>query len=401
MRKVLSSATLEDQSALRVVAAFDEAVLDTSDLDVLADVAVSLTGHRVGVRDLWNDRHTARGYDDAASDATDVPRAAVAARIRGRDAQLMTVDARTILVSSVEIAMGTVGYCWLEPAVPDVTFAATDYLVVERLARSVASVALQERNQRSAMAWVEEGAIERLLQGPLTELELAELARTARLPVDREVRAIALDQTPHNGVSPVALAEDLLRRFAGNADGTRVAALPSMVAVLTTDVDGATDILESAAAHYANLKITLRAGLGSAGSLEHAHLSWRQAREALALHGLASRQSPVLDYGDLGAFMLLSCIDEQRLLESPLYCRMTDGLVDSRTPSLLDLLEVFLDEGSLRKTAARVYLHHTTVESRVRQIEEILDVDLSDQRMRFELQLLIKTARVINAKARY
>ncbi len=393
MRQILGQSATDEQGALRVVDAFDDAMSRSCDLADLVALARDLTGHDVGIRDEWNGRFVAAGAAPPA-DGEAIAHAAVVHGVRGRDARTIEMEGGLVLVAAVEVAAGRIGICWMNNTRAAEQYLPIDFLVVERLARTVSQRALQEHSTRDAIARVEENAIERLLESVPSELVLAEIARTAGLPIERDYVCIAVAASPVNSLGTTVLAAEMRRRLGGSGHAVKTTALRRCVAALCTSGDSIAAVVDLAAAHFAKLGVAVVAGVSQPMPLRDASFAWRQASEALALHSIANSGGAIAFFDDLGALALLTGITENHLMVSALYRKMIDVLPDSRSPSNLELLEVFLDEASLRKTATKVFLHHTTVEGRLRRIESLLGVDLADHRVRFELQLLLKAARV-------
>lgn len=396
MREVLGSAGTLESSALRVIDAFDEAMANLDGLDALTATAHKLSGHAVGLRDELNDRQSFAGEATAGDRGAAIAALIARERVRGRDATLVRRDGGDLIVSSIETSAGRVGSCWLESGSDAGAYTALDHLVAERLAKAATQNIIQTRNELAAELLNDDRPIEELLSEIPSELRLAEIARRLRVDLASPYRAIAFSLDPPGAISTVVLGAEVQRALIGSTgrSSVRAAPLQRMVAALVVAEEGVEDRIEALAARYAALGVTIRAGISDPVALEELSVGWRQAKEALALHGMAATGT-TLAFGDLGALQLLRHIRLEQLMESSLFRRISEVLPDARTPSSIELLEVFLDEGSLRKAGAKVFLHHTTVETRIRRIEQQLGVDLGDPRIRFELQLVIKAARVV------
>ncbi len=117
--------------------------------------------------------------------------------------------------------------------------------------------------------------------------------------------------------------------------------------------------------------------------------------------GLGCRRSaaPVTHFEELGVLHLLAEIPTDDLARYPDVLRVA-GLEARGTPvSDLDLLERYLATMSLRQTAQQVLLHHTTVQYRLKRIEQHLGTDLQDPAARLRTQIAILLYRIERAAA--
>src|SRR5262249_13870949 len=103
---------------------------------------------------------------------------------------------------------------------------------------------------------------------------------------------------------------------------------------------------------------------------------------------------PVARYADLGIYALLLRLGADQLTEDALP-EPVRRLLQSE-PTLLRTAEVFLDKaGDSRLVAAELTPHRATVYQRIRRIEQLADIDLSDGEQRLALHLGIKMARLL------
>ena len=147
------------------------------------------------------------------------------------------------------------------------------------------------------------------------------------------------------------------------------------------------------------LGVNIEVGAGAAGPASALHASWRQAAQALLLRPVMALASPITHFEELGVLHLLAEIPTDDLAQYPDVVRVA-GLEATGTPvSDLDLLERYLATMSLRQTAQQVLLHHTTVQYRLKRIEQLLGVDLQDPSARLRTQIAILLYRIERASA--
>ena len=140
----------------------------------------------------------------------------------------------------------------------------------------------------------------------------------------------------------------------------------------------------------------MRLGVGDTAGLGKLGRSWEQATECLALGSLVGQGDyQTIFFSELGVLHLLAQIPTSEVLASRLFHALNDSLAHRGSPSDIDVLEAYLEEGTLRRTAARVFLHHTSVKHRLKRIEEKLGLDLSQPPARFQAQLLLKLQRIV------
>ena len=135
------------------------------------------------------------------------------------------------------------------------------------------------------------------------------------------------------------------------------------------------------------------AGIGGATELESASRSYALARRALRLVRAVPDLGPVAAWDGLGVFRVLALLPMTDIEGSVIDPRVRDLLQDA---GLASTAETFLDTaGSVQETAARLYIHRTTLYQRLDRIETQYKLDLrtrGDHRLITHLGL--KQARV-------
>ena len=354
MKRLLQSSPVIDPLVARSLEIIDG-------FDDLIDQSARLTGLKVGVCDLANDSIVGQPAAEG-----EVARAALGelqrSGVRGRRVELVELDEEPTLVASIELAHGCVGVVWLRGAGID----DTAHLVAERLAAAAAVTVLRSLAPARAgnEGWTE------LLTSLLTEAEAEELGAQLRLGPGVARLVVVARPRPGSSISPAALAQVLHRKLgARGATATSVVVRGDAV-VVGPDDSRLTDWLTEATDELGRLGIAVEVGIGAAGRLHQLRDSWLQALDALTSCDLL--QAPVLRATEAGALSLLHRIPADLILSD----RDVRGV---RALSAGDraLLRAFLVSGSLRATASRVFLHHTSVRYRLARIGEALQLDLT------------------------
>ena len=388
---------------LSVIDEFDQLVADRAPLEQLVEAAVELTGRNGWVRDAHNGRLCTGGprvpavISEPPGDAGVVITALTATRLRGRETGIVSVGDAEVVAASVDDAGGRIGACWLEQGKE--LWRPIDELVVQRLSSAAAINSVRLRDERATRSRLDYAALEQLLSTPMSDEAAAEAVKRAGLRAGRALMALAARPQPGGNVGPEALAQTLSRGLVKAGLSSRSGVIGRTAAVVV-EADGTIDeILGEAAANMSRLGVSIEVGAGAAGPASALHLSWRQAAQALLLRPVMALAAPVTHFEELGVLHLLAEIPTDDLAKYPDVVRVA-GLEATGTPvSDLDLLERYLATMSLRQTAQQVLLHHTTVQYRLKRIEQLLGVDLQDPAARLRTQIAILLYRIERAAA--
>jgi DNA-binding PucR family transcriptional regulator len=130
---------------------------------------------------------------------------------------------------------------------------------------------------------------------------------------------------------------------------------------------------------------------GAASSIR----SYDQALRTADVAATVSTFGEVVCWDDLGIYQMLTEMPIDQLQASPLHAGLADLLDHPRAPELLPTLERYLDlAGDVQETAASLYVHRTTLYHRLRRIEQLARVSLSNGDDRLALHLSLKVARL-------
>lgn len=128
--------------------------------------------------------------------------------------------------------------------------------------------------------------------------------------------------------------------------------------------------------------------------------SFQQAKKVLdVLSGFINYNDRVATYNELGIYSLLFHVNDTEVLKKFVNEKL-GALIEydkKRKGSLIHTLEIFLQNNCiLKKTSEALFIHIKTVEYRVRKIEEILNVKLSDAEKCFELNMAVKIKNLLS-----
>ncbi|MER5617141.1 helix-turn-helix domain-containing protein [Streptomyces sp. NPDC002215] len=140
-------------------------------------------------------------------------------------------------------------------------------------------------------------------------------------------------------------------------------------------------------------------GIGERVSVHAAPTSWIQARRALRFASSTVYGRRAVEFGRLGPLDLLADVPLERLLENRGVARINALAASASGAQDVDTLEAFCVYGSLRRTAAELHVHHSTVASRLTHVEAAMDWDLGDSIDRFTATLVLMLRRMALSSA--
>jgi len=124
------------------------------------------------------------------------------------------------------------------------------------------------------------------------------------------------------------------------------------------------------------------------GPVTEAPTAIRQARQAAALGLRFGWRDQTVEWSSMRQFSGLAALREDELHTHFVPQRLQDFLADPQYADLVSTLRVFLDRaGNIQTVAAELFVHRASVYHRLKRIEEILGVDLSDGHDRLETHL--------------
>ncbi|MFW6722621.1 PucR family transcriptional regulator [Streptomyces sp. MAR4 CNY-716] len=135
--------------------------------------------------------------------------------------------------------------------------------------------------------------------------------------------------------------------------------------------------------------VRARFGVGGGAAPVRAHVSWAEARTALRFAGAGGPGETVVDHDALGPLALLAEVPADRLRADPGVRALTALAARDGGGSSIAALDAFCRTGSLRRAAAELHLHHSSVAARLARAQTVLGGRLRepDDRLRARLAL--------------
>lgn len=210
---------------------------------------------------------------------------------------------------------------------------------------------------------------------------------------------------PPTGLGDAALVELALSVNAGEAERSRALHLLGMrpqARLTVLAIAGPAGITDGRTAELGALHAVLvpgqipdldlepdtRVGAAAAAAID-APTAWRHARTAMRFAGHGPR---VVHWNDLGAVAALAALRRADIAEVADIAAL-DRIAEDQ--GAIEVLKAFCATDSVRKAAALVYRHHSTVAARLTQAEERLGFSLSttEGRRRLDLALVLRHLR--------
>lgn len=140
-------------------------------------------------------------------------------------------------------------------------------------------------------------------------------------------------------------------------------------------------------------------GMGERLPAVAAATSWEQARRALRFASSTWHGRRVIAFDRLGSLELLTELPVRRLLGCADVVRVNEFAETAAGALAVDTLEAFCVFGSLRRTAAELHLHHSTVAARIAQVEAVMGWDVDEALDRFMATLVLTVRRITLSSA--
>jgi hypothetical protein len=138
----------------------------------------------------------------------------------------------------------------------------------------------------------------------------------------------------------------------------------------------------------------IRVGVGGAVEPLRAAESWAQARSALRFTVPGDPVDAVADHAELGAAALLAEVPAERLRARPEVAALDALAATEGGAACLAALAAVCRTGSLRRAAAELHLHHSSVADRLAQVERALGHRLTGPQDRTRAQLALYAHRL-------
>jgi purine catabolism regulator len=303
------------------------------------------------------------------------------------------------IVAPVLVAQKIVGYVWIISG--DRAMTDLDELAIDHAATVAAVILLKEREVRRAELERRGDLLEQLLEvKDPPEAALVERVHRIGFRSDRPFQVLLIEGAPAASERTHALPRNV-ERWLEEVNGPAMVSSRAelVVVVLQSQAPGlGAPLAERLVAELSHPSLPLRIGVGGpVDELTELRTSFNQATEALELaHGLGRGEGTVT-FAELGMLHWLHHLPEELLRENA-YFRAIGTLTlhdASHGGELLDSLEAYLRSGGKATQAAQTLsIHRNTLAYRLRRIEELLGLDMSQPRARFELYAALQAYRM-------
>ncbi|MFJ9415870.1 helix-turn-helix domain-containing protein [Streptomyces sp. NPDC101227] len=236
-----------------------------------------------------------------------------------------------------------IGTVWLERPGPP---GALDELLLERL--SIAAAAVVERYGPARTTMADPALVELVISSDSDEAARARALRLLGFAADLPVRVVAVRSR---------LPLDRIGALVCPARPVKAAPLADVGVILATTVDPT------------RFPAGVRAGIGAAETPDR---SWWEARTALRF---TTPRRPFVHHDELGALALLAQVPQDAARNN---ADVTAIARITGNPEDLETLDAYCTTGSLRRAAALLHLHHSSVSRRLEHIGKTLDIDLTE-----------------------
>lgn len=146
-----------------------------------------------------------------------------------------------------------------------------------------------------------------------------------------------------------------------------------------------------------NIKVSIGIG-GISSELKEFKSIMFQAQKALEVSKKCEMKSSIVDYKKLGVYRLFFDMRKYDEMKN-IYNENLENLKKydkKNSTSMLKTLEFYINEQrNLGRAAVKLYIHRNTMRYRIKRIEEILQCDLNDEKVIFNITLSIKIGKFL------
>lgn len=127
--------------------------------------------------------------------------------------------------------------------------------------------------------------------------------------------------------------------------------------------------------------------------------SFEEAKEALRIGKIIWGDNKVYHYDDIGTYNLLmksGSKDDLREFVNQKLGKLIDYDKKRNTELMLTLKEILENDGNMKMTSEKMFLHSKTIAYRRDQIEDILDISLNNMEEKFSIYMALKIKEIID-----
>lgn len=138
---------------------------------------------------------------------------------------------------------------------------------------------------------------------------------------------------------------------------------------------------------------TIKLGISSLKAKEDIHEGYQEAQSALELWGVILPGESLCYYEKLGMYPIVHFLSDQASIKKQLF-QYIQPLYDydlKHNSKLIDTLITYLHcGGNIKETSIALFCHYNSIVYRLDRIKTLLEVDLKDPDIRFQLQMAVK-----------
>lgn len=300
------------------------------------------------------------------------------------------------ILAPIVVARTIYGYVWIIASGRDLE--PLDFHAIEHAATVAALILLRDQTTHQAEERAESRVISRLLTEDVRlDNTLREEAARFRLRLEAPHAVVAVDPGS-NETATVEMAARSSARRGGSAAVVGERAGRVVLIVECGRAESVDDYCQRLLAEARFFEAPIHIGASplheGAATLQRAY---EEALEALALLPALGEGRLLAHFDDLGLLHWLHALPPATFAENA-YARRLQRLAESdraRDADLLRTLEVFLEcDGNGVRAAERLIVHRHTLKYRLRRIEEICEVDLSDPFCKLNLRTALLSHRL-------
>lgn len=314
-------------------------------------------------------------------------------------------DAQKVIRAAEAVAECPVHLHWTSPAEPEVRLERPDGtghpLDEVLLGRVRHALRMAASRQESAVRMGDPALLELVLSDNESPAERARAIRLLGLDETREVRVLAM-----SAESPAEAADVVVRELGDQpVRSAMIGADTALLCYSSEDARTLSDRLDAAivAAFPPPLPAHVDrgpwVGIGSRTTVFKASMSWQQAQRGLRFASSTHYGRRAIAYERLSVLDLLADLPVEQVLRHRDVALINTIASTPAGAHDVDTTEAFCVLGSLRRTAAQLHLHHSTVAARIAHVESAMGWDLADPVDRFTATLVLIVRRIALSSA--
>jgi purine catabolism regulator len=138
---------------------------------------------------------------------------------------------------------------------------------------------------------------------------------------------------------------------------------------------------------------SLRLGFSEVKTVEHISEGYLESRKALEISHILQPGEILCHYEKLGMYPLVHFLSDQQNFKKKLfqYIKPLCEYDDKNQSKLMETLTAYLQcDGNIKESAKILYCHYNSVVYRIDKIQNLLDADLKNPEIKFQLQMALK-----------